>query len=202
MMERINNCIRCTSYLKLIIFYYIYLLLSVYVICFFVRNLIASIISYILMLFIPIYIVYIKDAISTIGIRKLNKNEILKMILFILISMIVIAFIRYFIIHNHLKFKPIYIFFYYLLVGLSEEISIRGFIGSKISIHSRWIGYIIAGVLFALLHIFNSTIEFGVYLIYRIIFLVLIHVIFQMIYDYFHSFIPSTIVHALLNYIF
>lgn len=116
-------------------------------------------------------------------------------------------FRRYYIYNNSMPLDSIPSLLYQIFaVGLSEEILFRGFIGKKFPIKNTFMRYLVVGLLFAVLHLPMYCYNYGLHAI-KAFFLFEVqaqwmsHIINQLMYDSFGSFIPVSILHGMNNWL-
>ena len=91
-------------------------------------------------------------------------------------------------------------------VGLGEEILFRGFIGKKFPIKNTFMRYLVVGLLCAFMHLPMYCYRYGLHAI-KAFFLVEVqaqlisHIINQLMYDSFDSFVPVAILHGMNNWL-
>lgn len=200
MLKRIDNYITNMSDLKQVILVYILTWICPLLVYNIMKSTLSSIIAYLLFILFVIYLTTRKGTIEDLGIKKPSKRILGEMIIVIIVG--VIYKIRF---HRTDRAHPLFILFYQMcFVAPGEEIIFRGFIGRKLPIKNRVIRYVIAGVLFSFVHLpmyLNMGYDQGLALFQQNFMMhVLVTIQYQIIYDYFNSFIPTTIFHGLGNW--
>lgn len=196
------------SYIKQIFIIYTLLLMSTLIEYVYLRKLWFSIATlYLLGVFLPIYISYKKGGLEEIGIRKYKKKEIIYMAIITCFFVAYQFFRRYYIYNNSMPLDSIPSLLYQIFaVGLGEEILFRGFIGKKLPIKNRFMRYMVVGVLFTLCHLpmycYNNGLHaIKAFFLYNFEVYWMSHIINQLMYDSFNSFIPVTILHGMNNWL-
>lgn len=196
------------SYIKQIFILYIALIVCTLIEYIYLRKILFSIATlYLIGIFLPIYISYKKGGLEEIGIRKYKKKEIIYMAIMICFFVAYQFFRRYYIYNNSTSLASIPSLLYQIFaVGLGEEILFRGFIGKKFPIKNRFMRYLVVGLLFAILHLPMYCYVHGLHAI-KAFFLYEVqghwmsHIINQLMYDSFDSFVPVAILHGMNNWL-
>ena len=207
-LKKIGQYFINMSYIK-----QIFIICALFIVCtlieyIYLRKLWFSIATlYLLGVFLPIYISYKKGGLEEIGIRKYKKKEIIYMAIVICFFVAYQFFRRYYIYYNSTPLDSIPSLLYQIFaVGLSEEILFRGFIGKKFPIKNTFMRYLVVGLLCAVLHLPMYCYRHGFHAI-KAFFLFEVqaqwmsHIINQLMYDSFGSFIPVSILHGMNNWL-
>lgn len=162
---------------------------------------------YLIGIFLPIYISYKKGGLEELGIRKYKKKEIIYMAILTCFFIAYQFFRRYYIYNNYTPLASIPNLLYQIFaVGLGEEILFRGFIGKKFPIKNTFMRYLVVGLLCAFMHLPMYCYRYGLHAI-KAFFLVEVqaqlisHIINQLMYDSFDSFVPVAILHGMNNWL-
>jgi hypothetical protein len=186
---------------------------------FLIRNSLYQLITQLIfpVIFLVIVIVYMlirKQKLSSIGITKKNFKKSLLLGLYFSLIYLVMFFINHLIVGdinlNTDLVSVLYGALYFLFsVSIFEEIIYRGFINSRMQglIKNRYVTIIVVSMLFSLLHLpFNSMFFIGdlasyfkQYLGYHII-LCFLHVVFQYLYDKYHSLVGPCLTHFIYDF--
>lgn len=100
--------------------------------------------------------------------------------------------------------------YYLVFVAFFEEVIFRGYIGSRLYgyFKNKFFSIIVTGVMFSIIHIPMAMINVGMnlteYIVnysFRLVFLVLYHVFFQILYSKYNSLISPVIVHFTIDFL-
>lgn len=110
------------------------------------------------------------------------------------------------IIMNHIPDVLSYILYQIILIAFVEEVLFRGFIGNCFYVHNKVLSVFIVGLLFTLLHLPFQMIVNSYPLTYFLLnikfyYPMILHMIFQYLYNKYHSFIAPTMFHTTINVI-
>lgn len=199
MLKRIDNFVINMSNLKQVTLVY---LIAIILQLFCSQSMILSSMMYAFIILIVIYLSYRQGLLKELGFKKLSKNKTYELIAFLVLSIIYIVYNFY---SGYKSHRILELFYQVCLVGFGTEILFRGFIAKKLPIKNRAIRYIVVGIMYVCLFLpdYYFIMEDKNLIMFQSIYLryIIRSIQYQVLYDYFQTFIPGAIVSSIYYWI-
>ncbi|MDF2822565.1 MAG: hypothetical protein K0R15_3013 [Clostridiales bacterium] len=155
-----------------------------------------------------------KQKLVTVGFSKnqIKKSFILGMILFILVAIVggIWSIISGSTIQTNSGVIFMRVIYFFIFIGFMEELVFRGYIGTRLygCFTNKRLSFVIVGIMFSLLHIpFHMVVaqvslsEYISVNLVSLIYIFLLHYVFQWLYSKYNSIVAPTILHFIWNFI-